>query len=108
MNTELKDALEYWESKGMECDIHRHNSPAEDLNEFDFHYRSAESVEKNYVGEGLFAHCGDEYFNKFGRNQYFVISRTGRNNVAYREEESGNGHMEAFIQKSAVLEIIKI
>lgn len=104
---DVKEAIEYWSDRGVQSDVLYHNTHKGDLDEMNFRYRSAQSVAKGYYGEGIFTHSGnDNYFEKFGRVLYAVVVKKGAGKTM--EEEEGNRHMETFVQRLQVLEIIEL
>lgn len=103
---EVKEAVEYWVTRGQSVEVYLHNTHASNLDEFSFRYRAAQSVAKGYHGKGIFTHSGDSYFSKFGRVVYAVLVKKGAGTS--REEEEGNAHIETFIPQSQVLEMVQV
>jgi hypothetical protein len=107
INNDVQEAVQYWAKKGKMVDVFYHNSHKPGLDEFEFAYRSAQSIVKGYFGLGIFTHSGsDQYFKKFGKVEYAVVVKKGAGKTM--EEEDGNRHMETFIQQQQVLEIIEL
>lgn len=101
-----KIVAEYKEDFGMDVEVYYHNSRSANLDLDNFRFRQVNVRNKAASGKGpgIFTHCGDEYFNKFGNRVYLVVVTKGA--AIVQSEDDVNHKIEVFLPRNRVQEII--